>query len=270
MDICGYIDQQYNILNRSLLEAEIEYQHECFETLKKKYDRYITEADEESDEDDDFEYGAKERIKDRIRMITRQLQKMFEKIANAMQRWIVKILSHSKKFGNKLDSVFKEHKDDFLSLDYDVNEVASCCVEILEKWDAADDGLEADKIIYEYLGCDLTKKNDTSYIYELSQLTAYKRAIGTVKNYYKSIIDENKAFRSKDYNKYVKDRLSFVKYVIKAIQARATYAAKLILKAAKIAKKQGANIPDNEIDKMDADILDIDIEISYKRTEYKK
>ena len=36
MDICGYIDYQYNILNRSLLEAEIEYQHECFETLKKK------------------------------------------------------------------------------------------------------------------------------------------------------------------------------------------------------------------------------------------
>lgn len=270
MDICGYIDYQYSILNRSLLEAEIEYQHECFETLKKKYDRYITEADEESDDDDDFEYGEKERIKDRIRMITRQLQKMFEKIANAMQRWIVKILSHSKRFGNKLDSVFKEHEDDFLSLDYDVNEVASCCVEILEKWDAADDSLKADKIIYEYLGCDLTKKNTTSYIYELSQLTAYKRAIGTVKNYYKSIIDENKAFRSKDYNKYVKDRLSFVKCVIKAIQARATYAAKLILKAAKIAKKQGANIPDNEIDKMDADILDIDIEISYKRNEYKK
>lgn len=61
--------------------------------------------------------------------------------------------------------------------------------------------------------------------------------------------------------KDTKTWLYFVKEMIKLIQIRATYAAKLILKAAKMAFTTNGEIPKSDIKKMDQDIENISLYI---------
>lgn len=267
MDICGYIDHEYSILNRSILEAEIEYQHECFETLKKKYDRYITEADEEEfeedwpEEDDDY---RKERLRTAIKNVKIAIKKFFENITNAMQRWIVKILSHFGKFKNKISKIFDEKK--FQSPSLGVKETAETTVEVLRSFDECYGNKEYRKAraildnflqdIHNIIGT----KNNTDYDSEMMCLFEYKNSIQTIKSFKKTIIYSNKVANSK-YIHDIKSQLKIVKFIIMAIQKRTAYAAKLILKAAKIVNKQDADIPEQELKKLDYDINEFKLQL---------
>lgn len=185
MDICGYIDQQYSILNRSLLEAEIEYQHECFETLKKKYDRYITEADEEEFDDwDDVEEPVDISKKDefimRINNLKRQIKNFFDKIINAMQRWILKILNYSTEFRDILTKVFDEEKFEAPSLG--IKEAAAYIATCLNEYsnDPKKAKSHLDSAIGE-LDNAMRERRVTDYREEMKCLLEYKGAINTIK-----------------------------------------------------------------------------------------
>lgn len=266
MDICGYVDYQYNILNRSLLEAEIEYQHECFETLKNKYNRYITEADEELN--DDFKVPSISSIL--LYQLKKSVSQFFKKITEAMQRWIVKIISHSKKFGKKVEDYFDAYKSTLKSPDISVNYIASSCVNAIDEWwEDASTTKDKLKVIYDYLTNQYLEKEETSYHDELAELLAYKRSISTIKSCEKTYEIKSKVYGGNDLVKDTKAWLCFVKEMIKLIQIRATYAAKLILKAAKMAFTTNGEIPKSDIKKMDQDIENIKLNIvTLKQTMY--
>ena len=259
MDICGYVDYQYNILNRSLLEAEIEYQHECFETLKKKYNRYITEADDEVFEGEYDNYKAPSLPAILWNRLKNSVTEFFKKITEAMQRWIVKILSYSKKFEKKLEEYFDVHKKEIKAPTIRVYAIASAVTNVIRDWWETDDADEQNKIIHDFLDQDIEEKGPTSYKDELQELLSYKDSIKMVKDCEKIYVNKSKAIgmKPKDAVRITKDWLSFCKIKIKLIQVRATYAAKLILKAAKMARKSGANISEDDIKKMDQDIENI-------------
>lgn len=260
MNICGYIDYQYSILNRSLLEAEIEYQHECFETLKKKYNRYIAEADEgeyknfEKPDDNHKHVGLWRRLK-------KMVAEFFKTITEAMQRWIVKVISNSKKFGEKLQKYFDAYKSTLTSPSISVDSIASSCVNAIDEWWDADTTKDKLKVIYDYLNDQYTEKEETSYHDELAELLAYKRSINTIKSCEKTYEIKSKVYGGNDLVKDTKTWLYFVKEMIKLIQIRATYAAKLILKAAKMAFTTNGEIPKSDIKKMDQDIENISLYI---------
>lgn len=266
MDICGYIDYQYSILNRSLLEAEIEYQHECFETLKKKYDRYITEADEEESKDAKSNNNSKapSLSANLWYRLKKSVNEFIKKITDAMQRWIVKILSHCKKFSKEVEDYFITHEKEIKAPKIHVYAIASACVNVMRNWNESNDTDERNKIIRDYLDQDNIPKEETKYRDELKELLSYKDAIKTVKDTEKMYINQSKVFNDKDAVAYTKEWLHFCKNMIKLIQARATYAAKLILKAAKMSKS-GANISEDDIKKMDQDIKSIDSDIKVEK-----
>ena len=255
MDICGYIDQQYNILNRSLLETEIEYQHECFKSLKKKYNAYITEETNEDEFEDDDEYNPS-RVKEILSKIAFAIRKFIKKITDAMQIWIVKILNHSKILGTALTKVFNENK--FTAPSFSIKFSAYSVIDVLDAYDDEIDWYEAIRHLNNFIQFVHDKMEERTLVtYEttIKELLAYKDSIKTIKKYEKVIINSNK-FRGKDYVKDVKWDLRLIKSVIKAIHQKAVYCAKLILKAAKIANKQNTTIPQWEIDKMNDDIYE--------------
>lgn len=262
MDICGYIDQQYSILNRSLLEAEIEYQHECFETLKKKYDRYITEADEEEFEDDWDDVEEPEKISkkdillkyagDTLGDLKKKIQKFFDNIINAMQRWILKILNYSTRFRDILTKIFDEEK--FKAPSLGIKEtaayIATCLNEYSNDPENAKSHLES--AIHE-LGNAMTEPRVTDYREEMKCILEYKGAINTIKNAKKTIINSSKV-DGKEYVETVKEEMWYIKLIMAMMHKRATYSAKLMLKAIKIAKQKNTEKIDIDIEKMDNDI----------------
>ena len=250
MDICGYIDYQYNILNRSLLEVEIEYQHECFETLKKKYNAYINEEADES---------RNVGFKNKVRAFTVAISNFFEKIKNAMQRWIVRIIGRSNKVGARVQNIFDDQF--FQSPDLDIRGLCVDIVDALDDVSNAQDYSEIEKILKNILNEiheGLTSYSSTSYAFEIRSLLAYKGSIKTINDQKKNIIDVARAEGSVDHTIMIKEQLKIVKLYVKAIQKRATYAAKLILKAAEIAYNGGMDIPAKELQAMKNDIYDFD------------
>ena len=253
MDICGYVDYQYNILNRSLLEAEIEYQHECFETLKTKYIAYINE---------DMINPRNTGLKNKVHAFVTAISKFFEKIKNAMQRWIVKIISYSDKFRGKLEKVFEDKR--FQSPDLDIRGLCVSAVDALDDVSNAQDYSEIEKILKNILNLihkGLISYSETSYDFEIKSLLAYRGSIKTINDQKKTIIAVARAKSAADHTTMIKEQLKIVKYYIKAIQKRATYAAKLILKAAEIADNGGADISAKDLQAMKNDIDDFNLKL---------
>lgn len=179
-----------------------------------------------------------------------------------MQRWIVKVISNSKKFGEKLQKYFDAYKSTLTSPSISVDSIASSCVNAIDEWWDADTTKDKLKVIYDYLNDQYTEKEETSYHDELAELLAYKRSISTIKSCEKTYEIKSKVYGGNDLVKDTKAWLYFVKEMIKLIQIRATYAAKLILKAAKMAFTTNGEIPKSDIKKMDQDIENISLNIA--------
>ena len=182
-----------------------------------------------------------------------------------MQRWIVKVLSHSKKIEKKLKKYFDAYKPTLTSPSISVDKIASSCVNAIDEWWDADNIKDKLKVIYNYLDDQYTEKEETGYDDELAELLAYKRSINTIKSCEKTYEIKSKVYGGNDLVKDTKAWLYFVKDMIKMIQIRATYAAKLILKAAKMAFTINGEISKSDIEKMDQDIKDISLHIDIEK-----
>ena len=249
----AYIDAQYNQLQCALYEAEIEQQNAVFTSLKEQYDAFIIEG---------TVLTEAEKPKFDTTKIKAAIKRFFTNIANFMTRWIAKILVHSNRFKDKCRNVFVAHKEtkDFVAPEFDVNEAVADTTTALNKFKDSMYDADFDKRseVYDDLieNIDNKMKNytPTDFIRERDQLVSYKGSISSIKSHGDSIVNSLNLCDNTLYGWALRFQLRFVKKIIKCIQARATYAAKLILKAANMAKKTDSTISDKDLAAMSEDI----------------
>lgn len=249
----AYIDAQYNQLQCSLYEAEIEQQTAVFTSLKEQYDAFITEG---------VVLTEAEKLKFDTTEIKAAIKRFFTNIANFMTRWITKILVHSNRFKDKCRSAFVAHMktEDFVAPEFDVKEAVTDTTAALNKFEDSMETADFDSRAEVY--DDLIKAIDdkmkkykvTDFVNERKQLVSYKGSISSIKSHGDSIVKSLNLCDNKLWGWALRFQLRFVKKIIKCIQARATYAAKLILKAAKMAKKTDSTISDKDLAAMSEDI----------------
>lgn len=251
----AYIDSQYNQLQCALYEAEIEQQTAVFTSLKEQYDAFINEGTVLTE-------AEKEKLKIDPTKIKAAIKRFFTNIANFMTRWITKILVHSNRFKDKCISAFVAHREteDFVAPEFDVNKAVTDTTAALNKFKDSMEDADFDKRseVYDDLieNIDNKMKNytQTDFIRERNQLVSYKGSISSIKSHGDSIVKSLNLCDNTLLGWALRFQLRFVKKIIKCIQARATYAAKLILKAAKMAKKTDSTISDKDLAAMSEDI----------------
>ena len=251
----AYIDSQYNQLQCALYEAEIEQQTAVFTSLKEQYDAFINEGTVLTE-------AEKEKLKIDPTKIKAAIKRFFTNIANFMTRWITKILVHSNRFKDKCISAFVAHREteDFVAPEFDVNKAVTDTTAALNKFKDSMEDADFDKRseVYDDLieNIDNKMKNytQTDFIREQNQLVSYKGSISSIKSHGDSIVKSLNLCDNTLWGWALRFQLRFVKKIIKCIQARATYAAKLILKAAKMAKKTDSTISDKDLAAMSEDI----------------
>lgn len=249
----AYIDSQYNQLQCALYEAEIEQQTAVFTSLKEQYDAFINEG---------TVLTEAEKLKIDPTKIKAAIKRFFTNIANFMTRWITKILVHSNRFKGKCFDVFEAHREtkDFVAPEFDVKEAVADTTAALNKFEKSIKDVDFDSRAEVY--DDLIKAIDdkmkkyevTDFVNERKQLVSYKGSISSIKSHGDSIVKSLNICDNTRFGWVLRFQLRFVKKIIKCIQARATYAAKLILKAAKMAKKTDSTISDKDLAAMSEDI----------------
>lgn len=261
MTLDQYIDSQYMAFSNAFYECQIEYQVFQYNQIKEKCDAFINEGTSIVLEAK-FDFT---KVKDLIR-------KFFDSIIAFMQRWIAKILMLSYKMRYKLDDVFKARN--FTAPVMSIKDIADKCNEISstitdfledfrkyigisdsgEKW-KAEQIVRLKKELNDKLAELETgissKKGDVKFEDELGQLKGYKSAIASVKNYQKTMEILANPTENSILTYLIFIGMKYARKAIKAIQARATYSAVLILKAAKLIGKDDRQFTEKDVEDLD-------------------
>ena len=179
-----------------------------------------------------------------------------------MLRWITKILLHSKKVKNKIKGYFDEYKPEAPELD--CMSCAKTTIEVLDRLktlsaDITEEETQKmaqytnDKLVDEIIN-NMKKYKPSTFENEFGQLADYKKAVNSIKSYGDGVVNFINPSGNVVITLLIRGCLSFIKKVIRCVQARATFAAKLILKAMKLAGKKDPSITQDDIEKMNKDI----------------
>lgn len=246
----AYIDSQFTKLQHTLYEAEIEEQTNAFNKLKASYDAYITEGDTSNTK---FKFTHEVDIKKAIKTF-------FHNIVLFMERWIAKIIAKSAKYKSKIEPYFDDEKQDAPALDVmDCAVATGQAIQILrdaakEQKNIAESIKEADDKILKGIVENMKNYKPTKFKTEIQQLTGYKNAIKSIKDFGNLLINYKNPNGNVLISAIYRYKFSFIKKIIKCVQARATFAAKLILATMKAANRNDPSIAEQDIIEMDKDI----------------